>query len=138
MISFYIICNDQMFFDPIIRCAEIQIINYYLKLHNLTQCQICVGYPLTSQSEPQGPGTSKLDWRYFDHHKIDRNELQVRISLQKGTGTKMIHFFLSNCSIYQSFLFLCLYANRCEPGVHSYQFYYIQSTSSPILKSLVP
>jgi hypothetical protein len=22
-----------------------------------------------------------------------------------------------------SFLFLCLYANRCEPGVHSYQLY---------------
>ena len=40
-------------------------------------------------SEPQGPGTSKLDWRYFEHNKIDRNELQVRKSLHKGTGTKM-------------------------------------------------
>ena len=38
----------------------------------------------------------------------------------------------------RSFLFLCLYANRCEPRVHSYQFYYVQSASSPILKSLVP
>ena len=35
-----------------------------------------------------------------------------------------------------SFLFLCLYANRCEPEVHSYQLYIVQSTSSPILKFL--
>ena len=35
-------------------------------------------------------------------------------------------------------MFLCLYANRCEPGAHPYQFYCIQSTFSPILKSLVP
>ena len=40
-------------------------------------------------SEPQGPGTPKLDWRYLDHNKIDRNELQVRTNSQKGTGTKM-------------------------------------------------
>ena len=40
-------------------------------------------------SEPQGPGTSKLDWRYFEHNKVDRNELQVRKNLHKGTGTKM-------------------------------------------------
>ena len=26
-------------------------------------------------SEPQEPGTSKLDWRYFEHNKVDRNEL---------------------------------------------------------------
>ena len=38
--------------------------------------------------EPQGLGTSKLDWRYFEHNKIDRNELQVYIYLHKGTGTK--------------------------------------------------
>ena len=50
----------------------------------------------------------------------------------------MIYFFLSNCSICKLFLFLCLYANFCEPGVHCYQFYCVQSTSSPILKSLVP
>ena len=37
----------------------------------------------------------------------------------------------------ESFLFLCLYANRCEPGVNSYQLYNVQSTSSPILKFLV-
>ena len=79
-----------------------------------------------------------MDWRYFETYKFDRNELQVRIYSHKGTGTKMVHVFLSKCSIYQSFLILCLYANRCEPGVHSYQFYYIQSTSSPILTSLVP
>ena len=49
-------------------------------------------------------------------------------------GTKITHFFLSNCW----FLFLCLYANFCKSGVHSYQLYCAQSTSSPILKSLVP
>ena len=37
----------------------------------------------------QGPGTSKLDWRYLEHNRIDRNELQIRINSQKGTGTKM-------------------------------------------------
>ena len=37
-----------------------------------------------------------------------------------------------------SFLPLCLNVNRCEPGVHSYQFHSIQSATSPILKSLVP
>ena len=26
---------------------------------------------------------------YFKHNKVDRNELQVRKSLHKGTGTKM-------------------------------------------------
>ena len=57
-----------------------------------TQCQICIGYPLTSQSDPKGPGTSKLGWRYFEHYKVDRIG-QVRIYLHKGTGTKMIHFF---------------------------------------------
>ena len=40
-------------------------------------------------SDLKAPGTSKLDWRYFEYNKIDRNELQVRIYLYKGTGTKM-------------------------------------------------
>ena len=40
-------------------------------------------------SEPQGPGTSKLDRRYLEHNKIDSNELQIRTNSQKGTGTKM-------------------------------------------------
>ena len=40
-------------------------------------------------SDLKGPGTSKLDWRYLDHDKIDRNELQIRTNSQKGTGTKM-------------------------------------------------
>ena len=40
-------------------------------------------------SEPHGPGTSKLDWRYFELNKVDRNELQVRIYWHKGTVTKM-------------------------------------------------
>ena len=33
-------------------------------------------------------GTSKLDWRYLEHNKIDRDELQIRTNSQKGTGTK--------------------------------------------------
>ena len=40
-------------------------------------------------SEPQGPGTSNLDWRYFEHNKVDRNELHIRKNSQKGTETKM-------------------------------------------------
>ena len=40
-------------------------------------------------SDLKGPGTSKLDWRYFEYNKIDRNDLQVRIYLHKGTETKM-------------------------------------------------
>ena len=39
-------------------------------------------------SDLKGPGTSKLDWKYFEYNKIDRNKLQVRIYLHKGTGTK--------------------------------------------------
>ena len=89
-------------------------------------------------SDRKEPETSKLDWRYFEHNKIDRNELKVRKNLHKDTGSKITHIFLSNCLIFQSFLFLYLYANFCESGVHSYQLYCAQSTSSPILKSLVP
>ena len=37
----------------------------------------------------KGPGTSKLDWRYFEHNKNDRNELKIRTNSQKGTGTKI-------------------------------------------------
>ena len=40
-------------------------------------------------SDFKGPRTSKLDWRYSEHNKIDRNELQIRANSQKGTGTKM-------------------------------------------------
>ena len=88
-------------------------------------------------SDLKGPGTSKLDWRYFEHNKIDRNEPQVRIYWHKGTGTKMSDKLNILTEKNESFLFLCLYANRCEPGVHSYQLYIVQSTSSPILKFLV-
>ena len=35
------------------------------------------------------PGTSKLDWRCFEHNKIDRNELKIHKNSQKGTETKM-------------------------------------------------
>jgi hypothetical protein len=44
-------------------------------------------YPRLSDLE--GPGTSKLDWRYLEHNKIDRNELKIRTNSQKGTGTKI-------------------------------------------------
>ena len=40
-------------------------------------------------SDLRGPGTSKLEWRYFGHNEIDRNELQIPKNSQKGTGTKM-------------------------------------------------
>ena len=40
-------------------------------------------------SDLKGPETSKLDWRYLEHNKIDRNELQIRTNSQKGTRTKM-------------------------------------------------
>ena len=30
--------------------------------------------PNYSPSDLKGPGTSKLDWRYFEHNKVDRNE----------------------------------------------------------------
>ena len=83
-------------------------------------------------SDLKGHGTSKLDWRCFEH-KVDRNELQVRKNLHKGTGTKMTKK-LNNLTEKNR----CLYANFCKSGVHSYQLYCIQSTFSPILKSLVP
>ena len=46
---------------------------------------------------------------------------------------RSLFFFqiFQNCSIFQ---FLCLFVNFWESGVHSYQFYWLQSTSSPILK----
>ena len=40
-------------------------------------------------SDLKGPGTSKLDWRYLEHNKNDRNELQIRSNAQKGAGTKI-------------------------------------------------
>jgi hypothetical protein len=40
-------------------------------------------------SDLKGPGTSKLDWRYFEHNKVDRNELHIHKNLHKGTKTKM-------------------------------------------------
>ena len=55
----------------------------------------------------------------------------------KAQEQKLPILFCQNVHFFSHFLFLCLYANRCEPRVHSYQFYCIQSTSSPILKSLV-
>ena len=30
-----------------------------------------------------------MDWRYFEHNKVDRNELQIFKNSQKGTRTKM-------------------------------------------------
>ena len=54
---------------------------------------ISTGQAGTVKDDPQlsdlkGHGTSKLDWRCFEH-KVDRNELQVCKNLHKGTGTKM-------------------------------------------------
>ena len=40
-------------------------------------------------SELQGSGTLKLDWRYLEHNRINRNDLQIHTNSQKGTGTKM-------------------------------------------------
>ena len=40
-------------------------------------------------SDLQGPGTSKLDWKYLEHNRIDKNELQIRTNSQKGTRRKM-------------------------------------------------
>ena len=64
-------------------------------------------------SDFKGPGTSKLDWRYLEHNKIDRNELQVRKNLHKCTGTKMAKK-LNNLTEKNRF------PNFCEPGVHSF------------------
>ena len=41
-------------------------------------------------SDLKVPGTSKLDWRYFEHNKVDKNELQIQKNLHKDTVTKMI------------------------------------------------
>ena len=56
----------------------------------------------------------------------------------KAQEQKWSSFFCQIVPFFSHFLFLCLYADTCEPGVHSYQFYCVKSTSSPILKSLVP
>ena len=77
----------------------------------------CMTYKVTQWKMPpppqlsdlKGPGTSKLD---FEYNKIDRNELQVRIYLHKGTGTKMTDKLTNLTEKNESFLFLCLYANR--------------------------
>ena len=40
-------------------------------------------------SDLKRPGTSKLYCRYFEHNKVDKNELQIHKNLQKGTGSKI-------------------------------------------------
>jgi hypothetical protein len=59
-------------------------------------CHIICGLGETSTaginptlSDLKRPGTSKLDWKYLERYKIDRNELQIHTNSQKGTGTKM-------------------------------------------------
>ena len=37
-------------------------------------------------SDLKEPGTSKLDWMYLEHNKIDKNELQIGT---KGKGAKI-------------------------------------------------
>ena len=56
----------------------------------------------------------------------------------KAQEQKWFSFFCQIVQFFSHFLFQCLYADKCEPGVHSYQFYCVKSTFSPILKSLVP
>ena len=57
-------------------------------LSTKTGLSITVGINPTL-SDLKGLGTSKLDWRYLEHKKIDRNELQIHTNSQKGTGTKI-------------------------------------------------
>ena len=70
------------------------------KQNCLRQTQELLGGIVNPQlSDLKEPGTSKLDWRLsidiIEYHvvacycKIDRNELQIRKNLHKGTGTKM-------------------------------------------------
>ena len=72
-----------------IEINEIKVLIEKGNKSSLAQCQICIGNPPTSPSDLKGPGTSKLDWRYLEHNKIDRNELQIRTNSQKGTRTKI-------------------------------------------------
>ena len=44
-------------------------------------------------SDLKGPGTSKLDWRYFEHHKVDCNELQIRKMAQEQKWLKNLNNF---------------------------------------------
>ena len=66
-------------------------------------------------SELKGQGTSKLEWRYFEHNKVDRNELQVCKNLHKDTGTKMTEK-LNNLTEIKYVIFvpvpLCIFANK--------------------------
>ena len=71
---------------------------------SLSQCQTCIGQPLTSPSNLKGPGTSKLDWRYFEHYKVDRNELQVHKICIKAQEQIWPIFF---CQIVQFFSHFC-------------------------------
>ena len=57
-------------------------------------------------SDLKGLGTSKLDWRYFEQNRVDRNELQVCKNLHKGTGTKMTEKLNNLTEKNRSFLFL--------------------------------
>jgi hypothetical protein len=61
-------------------------------------------------SDLKGTGNSKLNWRYFELNKVDRNELQICKNLHKGTGMteklnnlteKMVHFCF--CAFMQIF-----------------------------------
>ena len=52
-------------------------------------------------SDFKGPGTSKLDWRYLERNKIDKNELQIHTNSQKGTEIKMAKK-LNNFEIFES------------------------------------
>ena len=43
-------------------------------------------------SDFKEPETSKLDWKYLEHDKIDMNDSQICTNSQKGRGIKMNNF----------------------------------------------
>ena len=83
-------------------------------VHNLANTQI---FPWSKSSVMQGLSTGKS---FFFFLLLPRGSLW--------------HFFchvFQNWSIFQSFLFLCFYANFCKSGVHSYQLYCVQTSKYP-------
>ena len=62
---------------------------------------------------------------------------QKNQSNSMATWPQGVHDIFQNCSSFEPSLFLCPFGNFWKSGVLSYQFYYVQSTTSPILKPLV-
>ena len=76
--------------DPLIpKIIQVKFFVFYSNFyHFFDSCDITVGIN-PRLSDLKGPGTSKLDWRYLVHNKIDRNELPIRTNSEEGTGTKI-------------------------------------------------